>query len=151
MKKIAIQLISSSVALAVMAGGAGLHWWKVKKMEVSGAGAKWVSLAVERPAPDEVMLTSAGPQTPDGTQGPGQPKAELNAIVATMEEMVSVLKDLRSENDDLREQVREINLDLNEATLRLDSHSESFRPLKVSPGIEALISPEHPLLPRKDR
>jgi hypothetical protein len=151
MKGIAIQLISSSVALAMMAGGAGVHWWKVRGMESTTASPQWLSLSLEKPGGDPVMTASSGPGTRVPGEGPDPSRTELNSIVSTMEEMVSVLKDLRTENDDLRDQVKEINRDLNEAELRLDSHSESFRPLKASSGMRELISSEHPLLPPKRR
>ena len=150
-KGTAVQIVASGVALALMAGSAGMHWWKVKGMASRGADPQWVSLAVERPESSGPMLVSTGPPLRDAESGSGQSKVEMNAIVTTMGEMVSVLKDLRTENDDLRDQVREIHRDLNEAQLRLDSHSESFRPLKISEGIERLVTSEHPLLPPKRR
>ena len=151
MKKIAIQLVVSGVALVLMGGGAGIHWWKVKGMVVRGSGPEWVALAVEHPAKGGAMLASTGSQLALAAPGSSPSKEEINSIVATMGEMVSVLKDLRTENDDLRDQVEEINRDLNEAQLRLDSHSESFRPLNVPLGIEGILAPEHPLLPPKRR
>ncbi|MFD0894109.1 hypothetical protein KBB96_02795 [Luteolibacter ambystomatis] len=45
--------------------------------------------------------------------------------------MLDELKALKQENKDLRDQVAETNRDLMEVQFRLDSHSASFRPLKI--------------------
>ena len=82
----------------------------------------------------------------------------LEEIVARLQGLKSANHELRDINVDLQEQLRETNRDLNELQFRVDTHSESFRPLRVPSGSEASLlwnsgmSGEalHPLLPPKE-
>ena len=158
MKGITVQLVVSSVALVLMAGGGGLHWWKVQGLEAKADSPDWTSLPVERPPKGWAVLTSLGAQDPAPTEDGRPTRDEMNATLKALENVVDVLRDLKEENSSLRdqnsdliEQVREINMNINELELRADSTSESFRPLKVQPREEGIIQSEHPLLPSKPR
>jgi hypothetical protein len=68
------------------------------------------------------MLASTGP----AGAGSSAPSEEFfQALLAEM-------KSLRSENRDLSDQVAETNRDLMKLEFRVDTHSESFRPLPVN-------------------
>ncbi|HBM77165.1 MAG TPA: hypothetical protein DD438_03565, partial [Verrucomicrobiales bacterium] len=80
----------------------------------------------------------------------------LEEIVGRLQELNAANSELRNTNAYLQEQLRETNRDLNELQFRVDTHSESFRPLRVSSNEASLlwnsISPGgnlHPLLPPK--
>lgn len=158
MRKIAAQLIVSSVALALMAAGGGFHWWKVKEMQTSVAGPDWISLAVEESPSGWAMLTSIGPRKQEAEEKEMPTRAEMNTTLQALEGVVDVLRDLkvensslRDQNSDLLEQVMELHRDVNELQLRADSVSESFRPLKSKESTEGIIQSTHPLLPQKRR
>ena len=81
----------------------------------------------------------------------------LEEIVEQLRELNSANLELRNINVALQEQLSETNRDLNELQFRVDTHSESFRPLRASSNEASLLwnsisSQEnlHPLLPPKE-
>lgn len=161
MKASIFQLVSSSVVLGLMAGAVGLHWHEVERMDPAGTvgahgGGTGVGAAFETPGVDFVPVSSTGGagrveqshrKRVDGVS------PEMGATVEALTEIVSVLRELKDENRNLREQVKEANRDLTEMQFRLDTHSKSFRPLNVvsepAKPLETVTS--HPLLPPKRR
>jgi hypothetical protein len=72
--------------------------------------------------------------------------AEGSAIVFALEAIVDRLQELKNENEGLVIQLEESNRDLMELQFRVDSHSESFRPMRNSLELPA----SHLLLPPKE-
>lgn len=77
------------------------------------------SISKEPPAKEPAPPSQASPSLPKGQQ-------------EFFETLVAELKTLRQQNQDLRDQIGETNRDMMEVQFRLDTHSESFRPLKIN-------------------
>ncbi len=169
MKTAAFQLIATGVSLGIMGGAVGIHW-----LHLAGAGSvsgpephearrfpPEISSASLRADPAEKRLEAQA--TPAGELPAAN--AENRATLAVLSEITSRLEELKGDQDHLREQLLEANRDLNVLEFRVDSHSESFRPIpssgagsirgrSVSPGHK--VQPfargfaGHPLLPPKE-
>lgn len=122
-------------ALAAMSAAGASHWWSVNQfisafpagLPVSAPAHPAPTLAVQPqlppPAPAPLAQTPPRP-APTPAIDPGQ-KAFYEALVTKMEK-------LQNQNRDLLDQVAETNRDLMKLEFRVDTHSESFRPLPVN-------------------
>jgi len=169
MRAAAFQLIATGVALGIMGGAVGIHW-----LHLSGAGPEGVEAGDgARDVPAEVVPAGfsagwSGGADGDGAEAPGDGAAdsEARATLAALQQIVSRLEELRDDQDHLSEQVAEANRDINVLEMRVDTHSEGFRPLpssgfgsirdgSITPGATIHPSPRasavHPLLPPKER
>ncbi len=159
MKANLMQVVASSVMLGLMAGAVGLHWYQVDQWTAVTDGdskENYVPVRAGELNAMAVSLTDDGlfAETPESSSlEPAAGRREMDATVTALNEIVSVLRDLKDENKNLKEQVQEANRDLNEMRFQIDTHSASFRPLKVrseSVPTGLLEVPEsHPLLPPK--
>ncbi|NNC88147.1 MAG: hypothetical protein HKN82_06765 [Akkermansiaceae bacterium] len=159
MKKLLVQIIGSSVLLGLMAGSVALHYAHISAAREMGATATWagdpdsgpiIEIAQERPSP------LAGLRRPSESARDGIEVQTVAAMQLVLEELrdlreenQSLRTQMRSEADSLRDQVSEFNRDITELQFRVDSHSESFRPLRVAPDRFARREAAHPLLPPK--
>ena len=75
---------------------------------------------------------SPAPLPPPETGSPSLPPAELSAQRQIYEEVLAELRSLKMENRNLLDQIGETNRDLMKLEFRVDTHSESFRPLPAS-------------------
>lgn len=154
MKGIAIQLIASSVALVVMGGAVGVHWWD---LEISGdlkPGSGWHVLSVPREDEGGMVSVSTGGSMPVPSEMPASARGRVSsdvdsATVEALQEVVSVLRDMKAENERLEEQLREINGELNGMQIQIEGYSDEFRPLTLAPTREGVIDSGNPLLPPK--
>lgn len=130
MKSSAIPIICGTL-LAAMSAASISHWWSVEQFVSSvqaGLPVLPVEKSVEPPkakAADPVLAQTpktapAPPVEPDTTQ-----KNFYEALVKKME-------NLQNQNRDLLDQVAETNRDVMKLEFRVDTHSESFRPMPVS-------------------
>lgn len=127
--------------------GAGLtHWWTVNEM-ISQVRQNPGTLSIPAAEPPAPAATPAPAPTPAPTPlaDPRDPLAKLptapepkagpdpvqKEFFATL---IDEIRGLRGENRDLRDQMAETNRDLMKLEFRVDTHSESFRPLPVSEG-----------------
>ncbi|MEX1114680.1 MAG: hypothetical protein WEB53_05490 [Akkermansiaceae bacterium] len=121
------------VALTVMSAAGLSHWWSVRQF----ADAVHQGLPIQRPTPSRaVPVPAAKPKAPPtlassdvkSQQGPTytQPQKEF------FEALLKEVKTLRNENLNLVDQMAETNRDLMKLEFRVDTHSESFRPLPVN-------------------
>lgn len=140
-----------SIALASMVAAGTSHWWSVRQM-VAVVGATPARLLPAIPAapllPPAKMpeKLAPAPVTPPALAAAPAPATASKANPLSLqaapapakgqqeffETLVAELKNLRQQNQDLHEQIGETNRDMVEMQFRLDTHSESFRPLKVS-------------------
>lgn len=151
MKGITFQLIASSVALAVMAGMVGIHW---SQLDVAGnpeSGSDLVVLAEPAEALGGMIpvSTGGGESLLATSKDPVSPESVQTATVQALQEVVSVLKEMKSENENLRDQLMEANRDINGMQIQIDGYSGSFRPLKLAPTEEGVYDSGNPLLPPK--
>ena len=148
-----------SIALTGMLGAGATHWWSVRQL-VALAGKLPAPRAAE-PAPvkPSVVATPAS-VAPSIAPAPVPPPSVPAAVAQTesgpnkserefFSSLVDELKAVRQQNQELRDQVAETNRDLMELQFRVDTHSESFRPLKVTSDPAPLQSEAGGVLPPK--
>jgi hypothetical protein len=122
------------VAVAAMSAAGLSHWWSVRQFIAVLDAKAPVSLAPRPASPAPVAAPSArattqaaaaaAPATP-----PSIPAAGLQQF---FEALVSRMESLQNQNRDLLDQLAETNRDLMKLEFRVDTHSESFRPLPVT-------------------
>lgn len=126
------------VAIAAMSAAGISHWWSVRQF-ANALDTGLPSSRLPQPAPMPIpppaaAHESANPQSPSAATiqrelpaaAPDSGQQEFfNALVTRMES-------LQSQNRDLLDQLAETNRDLMKLQFRVDTHSESFRPLPVS-------------------
>jgi hypothetical protein len=154
MKRIAFQLIASGVAMVVMAGAVGLHWWRLGSTTAGVSQERWLVLSGSAWSEGDVVPVSTGGSSA-GSVDRGNPLSteaprKVDAVtVQALQEVVSVLQDMKTENENLRAQLMETNREMNGMQIRLDGYDDSFRPLKLAPTAEGVIDSGNPLLPPK--
>lgn len=124
-----------SFALTAMSTAGLSHWWSVRQFIT--AMDTGVSVATTRssaphaiPAPPATPVIKAParlaskPAPPTPAPNSGQ-KEFYEALIAKMD-------GLQTQNRDLLDQLAETNRDLMKLEFRVDTHSESFRPMPVS-------------------
>jgi hypothetical protein len=117
---------------------AGLsHWWSLRQfitvMDAEAPVARVHAAAAK---------TGSSPPVTAGTAAAvpaHQPQAAASTVAAPepgqqqfYEKMLSRMESLQTQNRDLLDQLAETNRDLMKLEFRVDTHSESFRPLPVS-------------------
>ena len=124
------------VAVAAMCAAGISHWWSVRQFvaalgheipiqkptlsdSVTAAAITAVAPTPQAPA-KEVIVAQAPPAAPDPQQ-----KQFFESLISRME-------GLQNQNRDLLDQLAETNRDMMKLQFRVDTHSESFRPLPVS-------------------
>ena len=119
------------LALAAMSAAGVSHWWSVKQF----AAAIQTGLPVTSPA-KPVRVTPANPAAPALlAQAPRNPAAAPVTDAAQKkfyEALVTKMEQLQNQNKDLLDQMAETNRDVMKLEFRVDTHSESFRPMPVS-------------------
>lgn len=158
MKNTVIPVICS-LAMAGMAAAALSHWWSVLECamactDTSGGGPITLSLPAApvpmlastptaepaAPSPAPMLAATALPlaaATPDRTHAAAPAAAQREFYEAMLDEM----RQIKKENLDLRDQVAETNRDLMKLEFRVDTHSESFRPLPGTPAEPEVLLP----------
>jgi len=161
MKSSFVPLVCSLALVAMLAAGA-THWWSVHQL-VAGRASEAAPLAVAPaqaapPAPVAIATpqhasTAAKPVVAVAIQPePAAPRAESTVDPSQREfftSLINELKEVRKQNQELHDQVAETNRDLMELQFRVDTHSESFRPLKVASEPATLESELNGVLPPK--
>jgi len=116
--------ILCGAAVACMSAAGLSHWWSVRQfIAVVDSG---LPIAISKPSP----ISSPAPPSVAMAESPrsDSPPAQKEFYEALLTEM----KKLRTENRDLLDQMAETNRDVMKLEFRVDTHSESFRPLPVS-------------------
>ena len=132
MRSHAIPLICSMALVAMLAAGLS-QWWSVNQLvtAVNGTHPKSMQLS---PAPARHEVAPPAVKSPPAADAVAQaPVRPTPASEKFFEAMLAEMRSLKQQNQDLRDQVAETNRDMMEVQFRLDSHSESFRPLKIAP------------------
>lgn len=122
------------VATAVMTAAGLSHWWSLRQfitvMNVQAPAIPQAAAISDVPPnaitgkPATVPATQAAAATPAAAPDPGQKRF--------YESLISRMESLQNQNRDLLDQLAETNRDLMKLEFRVDTHSESFRPLPVS-------------------
>ena len=125
-----------SCALTAMAAAGLSHWWSVR--QVSAAIDPHLAITATTAIPHLTPQPAAAPhETPlkvpaSATTTAPQPPAPSAAQQAFYEALLAKMEGLQNQNRDLLDQLAETNRDLMKLEFRVDTHSESFRPMPVS-------------------
>jgi len=117
-----------AVALATMAGAGVQHWLLVRDQVQSPPAALAALPALSEPAP--TITPAPAPVAQPAAVDP-ELVARLERVISGQEKIMERFAQLDRQNIDLRDQVAETNRDVMELQFRVDSHSESFRPLRA--------------------
>ena len=122
------------VALAAMSAASLSHWWSVQQFIAAvDAGVPIPSAPHRAPPPEPALpkpaLLAATPQLPSPKTTAPAPASHQKDFY---EALISKIDGLQTQNRDLLDQVAETNRDLMKLEFRVDTHSESFRPLPVT-------------------
>lgn len=125
------------VAVAAMSAAGISHWWSVRQF-VAALGAE---ISVSQP-PRATSTMGAPDITAETKPSQATAKQELAQKIQPVapdphqkqffESLVSRMEGLQTQNRDLLDQLAETNRDLMKLQFRVDTHSESFRPMPVS-------------------
>lgn len=135
----AITLITSTMALGVMAGISGTHFHQVNAMVEHGAPVTVPAAASDSQSPQPVYevkpaasgLVLASTQTTESTPRSKSKASALGSLDERETALMEILREIRKDQKNIRSQVSETNRDMDELTFRVDSHSTQFRPLQA--------------------
>lgn len=144
MKPSTLPVICAAALAAISTAGLS-HWWSVNQF----VAAVDQGLPVVAP-PFELVKPKAPAKPTKPDPAPATPQAPAPRIAKTppaapapaatldprqeafYEALVSKLENLQNQNRDLLDQLAETNRDIMKLEFRVDTHSESFRPLPVT-------------------
>ena len=121
------------ISLAAMTAAGISHWWSVHQF----AAAIHSGIPIAAPSAVPAALPPAKAAAPEALainhqqQNKAAP-SPTGAQKEFFEALLTEVKNLRSQNLNLVDQMAETNRDLMKLEFRVDTHSESFRPLPVS-------------------
>ncbi|MCX6880037.1 MAG: hypothetical protein NTW21_40480 [Verrucomicrobia bacterium] len=142
MKSSAIPL-TCCLTLAALSGAVLSHWWSLREFGTAASNAPRPALArspvstpVTQPTsfPDAKVLASQPPPAPAPAPAPIPATAAAPSAAQRefFESLLDEMKQLKQANLALRDHIAETNRDLMKLEFRVDTHSESFRPLPVT-------------------
>ena len=116
------------ILLTAMAAAGLSHYWSVDSFV-----ANYPTTPAIRLAPAEVIKNQAIPGSEKNTLTTNtSPTLETASQKEFFNSLLAELRTLKNENKDLRDLMGETNRDVMKLAFRVDSHSESFRPLPTS-------------------
>ena len=136
--------IICTLALTVMTAFFVKAWWPIRDMGCDFRAIQprtFASIAVPVVPRIEIKKTAPAVVAIKPEQAP--PDAESVSIdKKTLDSLVAEIQRLGKSNESLRDQLAELNRDLMQLEFRVDTHSESFRPLPVNEEQIATTSEE---------
>lgn len=115
-------------ALAIMSAAGVSHWWSVRQFVVAfHSGLPIPAIEVPKVVADPspaLAVKAPKVQTPVAKHDAGQQQF--------YEALIAKIENLQNQNRDLVDQMAETNRDVMKLEFRVDTHSESFRPMPVS-------------------
>lgn len=131
MKPTTIPIICG-IALAAISAAGFSHWWSVRTM----ASAFQAGLTLPGESKPARKATSSPRSEPQLATQQAQPAATANQTDPTQkkffEALIQKMGAIENQNRDLVDQLAETNRDMMKLEFRVDTHSESFRPLPTS-------------------
>lgn len=123
MKSATIPILCGT-ALAAMITASFSHWWSIREFAFVIQAGQPVTLSSQPviAKPQSEPIASVTPKAPAA----GIPKEKF------YESLISKLESLQNQNRDLLDQMAETNRDLMKLEFRVDTHSESFRPMPLN-------------------
>lgn len=131
--------IICGVALAAMTAAGVSHWWSLRQLsnvlhlEIRESHTA-LTPAIAEVTPLETQETASTTPVPHiaAVEVVSEPSETSPLQKQFYEKMLSRMENLQHQNSDLLDQLAETNRDLMILEFRVDTHSESFRPLPVS-------------------
>jgi hypothetical protein len=140
MKSTTLPVICVAALTAMSAAGIS-HWWSVRQFVSavdSGLPVQAAPARPSQPAPSPVPERRSKP-TPDAGKpiapilaGNQRPAGQVAQQKDFYEALINRMESLQNQNRDLLDQLAETNRDIMKLEFRVDTHSESFRPLAIS-------------------
>ncbi|MEO5716328.1 MAG: hypothetical protein ABIT37_22805 [Luteolibacter sp.] len=126
--------ILCGTALAAMSAAGASHWWSVRQFTTAfHAGIPMVQPKVSPPVMPPAVKPAAAPTVLAVSQSKDKtPVTVAGPQKEFFEALLAEVKNLRTQNLNLVDQMAETNRDLMKLEFRVDTHSESFRPLPTS-------------------
>jgi len=128
-----------ATALAAMTAAGLSHWWSVRQfvalvetgLPISNPVKPELSYSV---APvQSVPMTTSGLLSKQSIHAPAAQPADIGLSQKEFyEALITKMQGIQNQNRDLLDQLAETNRDLMKLEFRVDTHSESFRPLPTS-------------------
>lgn len=126
--------LTCGVALIAMSTAGISHWWSVRQL--TAAINTGIPLPASLPPPvspdTKPLKVPAPPSVLAASQSTATPNIPQPRQKDFYEALISKMESLQNQNRDLLDQVAETNRDLMKLEFRVDTHSESFRPLPTS-------------------
>jgi hypothetical protein len=116
-----------SLALTLMTGAVLNHWAGLDEriqLARNAAAQNPGQPVIQTVAPQPWFVSTSTPAKPASAQ----PSGNAN----TDQRILSLVERMQNQQEELRDQVAEANRDLMELQFRVDTHSESFRPLRAT-------------------
>ena len=131
--------IFCGVALVAMTAAVASHWWSVRQIVTVFETGEPVVVPKPQPEAPAKATKPAKPakgvtdeQLASVMSGAEQAPADEAGRKDFYEALITRMESLQTQNRDLLDQLAETNRDLMKLEFRVDTHSESFRPLPVS-------------------
>jgi len=145
--------VTCGTALALMCAVVATHWMSVRQL-VELAELTRSPAAIASPTVPTTALATATTIPASPAALPAAPARQDSISAADqkeIDELKQIVKLLAHQNQDLHEQVGETNRDLMELQFRVDTHSESFRPLRTTQSPEAAYDQSPGVLPPREQ
>lgn len=131
-------ILSGALLVAMIAAGTS-HYWTVREVI-----ANYPTTPTITPSPLETTtppIKQTTPQAPQATPSPHQPTPPPLARGSEEERefyasLLAEMRALRNENKNLTDQIGETNRDIMKMEFRMDTYSESFRPLPIQERLD---------------
>lgn len=120
-------------ALAAMSAAGFSHWWSVRQFVIAINTKPPFSAPLRHSNSNQPSTpTTAAPLLTLTPANPTSTPATDAAQKKFYEALVAKMESLQNQNRDLLDQVAETNRDLMKLEFRVDTHSESFRPMPIN-------------------
>jgi hypothetical protein len=125
--------IISGLLLVSMSAGVLAHWWSVNSFIALTSSQFPVSTVVVRQPLNAAQPAWVAPQSiPKKSELTLEGQESQKIILQTLTNFNKKFEALQIQNRDLLDQLAETNRDVMKLEFRVDTHSESFRPMPVS-------------------
>ena len=133
MKPTTLPLICGITLVAISTAGFS-HWWSIKTFVAAINSGLPIFPSAIKPAVKPADLPALPLQTLVAKTLPSPPPAPTidPSQQKFYETLITKMENLQNQNRDLLDQMAETNRDVMKLEFRVDTHSESFRPMPVS-------------------
>jgi hypothetical protein len=140
MNTMKLQILCAAILATLAAAGAS-HWWSVRQFVIAFQqnGISLPSAPADNPTSRQVHARPAASQATLLTKHTAKTKATPDSAQKEFyEQLLTQMQGLQNQNRDLLDQLAETNRDIMKLEFRVDTHSESFRPLPVTEEFSAM-------------